>query len=509
MLILIIGGGTAGWLTAGILAAEFGKNTNHQITLIESPDISTIGVGEGTWPTMRETLRRIGVSEFEFFQECDASFKQGTQFVDWRDCSKGDVYYHPFVMPKGYFETNLASFWHSKCPGTEFASAFTSQPQLCRKLKAPKQLSTPEFAAVINYGYHLDAGKFADFLKKHCTQKLNVTHIRDTVTGVISGEREYIEALTTSHHGKLTADLFIDCSGTHGLLIKQHFKIPFIDKSNVLFNDRALAIQVSYPNVNSPIESATISTAQSAGWIWDIGLPTRKGIGYVYSSNHSSENEAEATLHNYLNKIGSEKNAINSARLIHIKPGYHTKFWHKNFVAIGMSAGFIEPLEASALVMVELAAEMIRDELPVNFEVMGIVEKRFNETFLYRWERIIDFLKLHYVLSKRDDSNYWIEHKNNSQLSDRLRELLALWKFRSPSRNDLPQIQEVFPSASYQYILYGMGYNTLFPSRDSTAVEFRTAEKYFLENIQTTQLHLSNLPSNRDLLNKIRIRETH
>ncbi|QEY17006.1 MULTISPECIES: tryptophan halogenase family protein [unclassified Cellvibrio] len=504
--ILIIGGGTAGWLAAGILAAELKKNSSGQITLVESPNISTIGVGEGTWPTMRDTLRKIGVSEIDFLVECDASYKQGTQFVNWKDNTESDNYYHPFAVPNGYFDANLYAYWNEKQKNIDFASAFATQPKVCHAHKAPKQLSTPEFAAVNNYGYHLDAGKFSAFLKKHCVEKLGVKYIADTITDIISDQEDYIHAVQTTQNGQLKADLFIDCSGTHGVLIKQHFKIPFIDKSDVLFNDRAIAVQVGYPNSTYPIESATISTAQKSGWIWDIGLSSRRGIGFVYSSQHTNQQAAEETLLNYLLKSGSEKNIITEPRTIKILPGFHQQFWHKNCVAIGMSAGFIEPLEASALVLVELAAGMIREELPTTRETMAIVAKRFNNTFLYRWERIIDFLKLHYILSQRRDSDYWIDQQDKSHQSDQLQELLKLWEFRSPSKNDFPQIQEIFPSASYQYILYGMGYKTTSKNILNDKKSLATAEKYFFGNRKLTELHLSGLPTNRELLQKLKER---
>ena len=174
--IVIVGGGSAGWLTAGLLAAEFHNSSNHNfsVTLVESPEIKTLGVGEGTWPTMRETLRRIGVSENEFLVKCSASFKQASKFVNWRTENGNDSYYHPFMLPQGFSQTDVAGTWQSLSPDKGFARTVTPQPVICDLNLAPKQLATPEYAGVLNYGYHLDAGKFSEFLKDHCTNKLGV-----------------------------------------------------------------------------------------------------------------------------------------------------------------------------------------------------------------------------------------------------------------------------------------------------------------------------------------------
>ena len=246
--IVIVGGGTAGWLTAAVLAAGHDSclGSGVQVTLIESPDVATIGVGEGTWPSMRDTLAKIGVSEREFISECSASFKQGSKFVGWRSGEETDFYYHPFSLPQGYLHVNPVPFWQSEHAEQPFAAAFSTQHALCEAGKAPKQAATPEYAAVANYGYHLDAGKFAGLLRRHCTEKLGVNHVLDHVIAINSAEGGDIESLTTKSTGLLAADLFIDCSGVAALLLGGHFGVPFVSKKDVLFNDRAIAIQAPY-----------------------------------------------------------------------------------------------------------------------------------------------------------------------------------------------------------------------------------------------------------------------
>lgn len=501
--VVIIGGGAAGWLTAGILAAEHKTRTTEglRVKLVESPDVNPIGVGEGTWPTMRDTLRKMGVSETEFIRHCDASFKQASRFDRWITGGEDDSYYHPFALPQGYGDVNLVSQWQSMRPDEAYADVVSHQPHLCRHGRAPKQKTTPEWAAVANYAYHLDAGKFGLFLQKFCTKKLGVEHVLDHVQGVNSADNGDISSIQTEMNGAIEADLFIDCTGFASLLLGQHFGIGFKSSKDILFCDTALAVQVSNPSDNSPIASNTISTAQKAGWIWDIGLPTRRGVGHVYSSSHTTDEEAESALRSYVEATGGDGNSV-SARKISINPGYRKTFWHRNCVAVGISAGFIEPLEASALALIEFSAAMISTEMPATRAVMDIVAKRFNERFNYRWDRIIDFLKLHYVLSQRNDSDFWRDNRRKESIPARLIELMELWQYQPPSRSDLFQIEEIFPSASYQYVLYGMGFKPKqLPARRSDDAVL--ARRFFEENVSITRKFLAGLPSNRELLQHV------
>jgi tryptophan halogenase len=510
--IVIVGGGTAGWLSAGIIAAEHyiadapvSDKNRFQLYLVESPDIPTVGVGEGTWPSMRTTLQKIGVSETDFIRECNVSFKQGTEFHNW---TKGgdDTYTHPFTVPHKYSETNLAPHWQSVRDKVKFADAVCPQSRLFNNQLAPKNIATPEYAFNVNYGYHLDAGKFADFLRRHCIDNLGVTHISANMTAINCADNGDIKSIATDTCGDIEGDLFIDCSGSQALLLGQHYGIPLVSKKQFLFNDSALAVQVPYLQADDPIQSCTLSTAQSAGWIWDIGLPTRRGVGYVYSSAHNSEDGAKTELLNYIATTASEQIAADaSIRKITFDPGHREKFWHRNCVAIGMASGFIEPLEASALVLVELSAAMIADQLPANRQMMDLVAKRFNDKFLYRWDRIVDFLKLHYLLTQREDSDYWIDNCCDVSVPDSLQELLGIWQYQSPWHRDTNQIDELFPSASFQYVLYGMGFTTLTDTtkRRTDRESAKMAMTLFRENAQRTEQLINSLPTNRELINKI------
>ena len=244
--------------------------------------------------------------------------------------------------------------------------------------------------------------------------------------------------------------------------------------------------------------SHTLSTAQSAGWIWDIGLPTRRGVGYVYSSRHISDDEAAEELMRY---IGPQGKGL-TPRKIPIRGGHREIFWKNNCVAVGLAAGFLEPLESSAIVLVELSAKLIAEQMPANREVMDIVARRFNEVSDYRWGRIIDFLKLHYVLTKRPEK-FWQDNTDPASVPDRLKNLLHLWKYQPPwFLDEFDRLEEVFPAASYQYVLYGMGFRTEVEPLDNDGSR-AVAARYMHENDTITRKMRGQLPKNRDLVRKI------
>lgn len=503
--IVVVGGGSAGWLAAGVIAAEHGQASGVRVTVIESPEIGTIGVGEGTWPSMRATLRRMGIPETTFIRECDASFKQGSCFRGWLTGRADERYYHPFSLPQGFGEMNLANHWPELAGGQPFAEAVCAQAAVCERGLAPKQITTPEYAFNLNYGYHLDAGKFAALLQRHCTGTLGVRHIADKVVAV-NGEAEGdVRSVSTETNGEIAGDLFLDCSGLGALLIGKHYGIAFRSRKQQLFNDSALAAQVPYPDPESPIASHTLGTARRNGWIWDIGLPSRRGVGYVFSSAHVDDAAAEAELRAYLAGTGAPDAAGVAVRKLSFAPGHRSVFWHRNCVAVGMAAGFIEPLEASALALVEQSARIVAEQLPADRTVMDAVARRFNARMLHHWDRIVDFLKLHYVLSRRDDSDYWRDSRDHGGISDSLAEMLLLWETQSPWIQDAPLVDELFPAASFQYVLYGMGGATRSSTGGRSALlrERDRAQALLRECAGTTSRLLGALPTNRSLLGKI------
>lgn len=496
--IVIAGGGTAGWLAAATLAAWSRRDGNPQlaITLIESPDIPSIGVGEGTWPTMRETLAGIGIAEDEFLSQCDGSFKQGSRFDGWLTGQSGEHYYHPFSAPPPGDPRAVVAAWRSAARLLPFAEALSAQPAVCSASLAPRQTEMPPYAGALNYAYHLDAGKFARLLRNHAVDRLGVTHVADTIEAIEGNERGRISALVTSEHGRIPGDLFLDCTGLKALLIEGHCRVGWNDQSHQLFNDRALAAQVAVKS-GSPVASQTIGTAHEAGWTWDIALPSRRGIGCVYSSRFLEDERARAILDDYIAERLPGASDY-SVRRIEFPTGHRERFWVGNCLAIGLSAGFIEPLEASAIVLIELALKALTSAFPSSPRRMTFLADRFNALFRMRWQRIVEFLKLHYVLSRRKEP-YWLAQRDPASMPKRLADLLELWRDQPPSVEDFPLAEEIFPAASYQYVYYGMGGalpDRLPPARPTLARE--------VERIgERARALAATLPSNRAYLDHV------
>lgn len=494
--IVIVGGGTAGWLTAAIIAAQHRTSSPSglQVVLLEASDIPTIGVGEGTWPTMKNTLQQIGLREVDVFAHCHAAFKQGGKFVNWVH-SSGDFYYHPFTVPMGYGRLDLAPY---VADIRQFAVESNFQHHICEAGLAPRTLAEGEYQGQCNYAYHLDAGAFADLLKRHCKEQLGVVHQIGTVSRCELAADGGIHALhLTDGTVPIQADLFIDCTGLSALLLGQALGVPFESVEHLLFNDSALAMQVPYAEPDAPIASHTIATAQNAGWIWDIGLTHRRGVGHVYAAKYLSDDEAEANLRRYL---GRDAEGL-TARKIQYKSGHRAKFWQHNCVAIGMAAGFVEPLEATAIMLVEISARFVAEQLPATTGSMPVVANRFNQQMQYRWQRILDFLKLHYILTQRTEP-YWQAHLDPATIPQSLLDDLQLWQHRGPQPYDFHGSLELFPAASYQYVLYGMGFKPDFSLQSYLHQHQQQAEQIIRRNHQLTAQFLKTLPQNRDYIRR-------
>ncbi|MEW5248141.1 tryptophan halogenase family protein [Microbulbifer discodermiae] len=506
--ILIVGGGTAGWLVAGILAARLNVRGQDavKITLVESPTVPIMGVGEGTWPTMRTTLQTIGVDEGAFMRECEATFKQGSEFINWRDNPEQvgrHGYFHPLsAVFHSAHEFNLAPYWLlGEAGGNAYDEASASQVFTCRNGLAPKKITTPAYMAIQNYSYHLDAHKFASFLTRHCTENLGVRHIRANVTQVKVGHDGFIEGVATDHaqFPELEADFFVDCSGSRALLLGEALGVGWKSIRDTVFNDTALAVQVPYESEDAPIATHTIATAHSIGWTWDIGLHARRGVGMVYSSGHCERDEAERILREYIGPRGKTL----GVRKINFSLGYRRQFWKNNCVALGMSAAFIEPLEASAIFLIEAGANMLAEQFPRVREAMPLVEKKYNKIFAYRWDKTVDFIKLHYCISRRCDTQYWIDNRDPATVPESLRERLEYWRFHPPSRFDFDHAFEPFVLDNYLFVLYGMGFSTDLTMNRSAFGDEALARSHFKEVRQLNERLAGELPLQRELVEKV------
>ncbi|WP_443751157.1 tryptophan halogenase family protein [Asticcacaulis solisilvae] len=504
--ILIVGGGTAGWLTACYLARSLGGNTpargaTPHITVVESPDIGIIGVGEGTFPTIRTTLQTLGIDEATFLRETTATYKQGIKFVDWLDTPEGgrhNHYLHPFEAPYWTEELSLVPYWllQDRTTRQPFAEAVAFQPRVAGADRAPKRPYEGNFAGPLNFAYHFDAVKFAQLLEKRGVE-LGVTHLVGTISDVRLDDTGAIACLVSPEHGTLQADLYVDCTGFRAELIGKALKQPQKDVLPVLFTDRAITCNVPYPAPRSPIHSYTVSTAHEAGWTWDIGLAERRGIGYVYSSAHSSDDRAEAVMRAH---AGPEAQDV-STRIIRFEPGYREHQWVKNCVAVGLSAGFFEPLEATGIVMIEVAAGLIADFFP-HAGPVDASATLFNDLMRQRCEKIVNFLKLHYCLTRRTEP-FWRDNTAAETIPAELQDMLRRWKHRPPSRFDFLTDVETFAFFNYQYILYGMGFETDLDAARGTYAHTQAAEKLF-EKIRGFGEHaVKDLPTHRDLIEQV------
>jgi tryptophan halogenase len=497
--IVILGGGTAGWLAAAYLSRTLRLGS---ITLVESAEIGIIGVGEGTFPTVRSTLAGLNVSEADFLRESSASFKQGVLFENWsrEPSAGGDSYFHPFNLPFGGDDDALLPYWIAdRAPARpSYAAAVTAQERVIRAGLAPKRPEDPEFSGPMNYAYHFDAARFADFLKRAAIAA-GVVRVEGTVGTVEQAENGDIATLILADGRRIEGDFFIDCSGFRAKLIGETLGAGFTGVGDVLFNDRALAMQVSYADESEAIRPYTLATAHEAGWTWDIGLDTRRGTGYVYSSSHISRDEAEATLRRY-NGPASDRL---EARELRFASGYRREQWIGNCVAIGLSAGFFEPLESTGIMLIEVGLKMLGDFLVTgDRDARDAAARTYNRLMAGRFDRIVDFLKLHYCITGRRDTAYWRDNADPASIPESLRDRLAQWRHRPPSRFDFVVDLETFLPASYQYILYGMGFETTIadPGRYR---ETQQAHAAFARVAQASEQALRHLPRHRDLLRQV------
>lgn len=502
--ILIVGGGTAGWLTAAYLARFFDlpRNPRLAITLIASDEIGSIGVGEGAFPTIRNTLQFIGIDESAFVRAASATFKQGIRFDDWVHTPTADRsshYFHPFEAPYHGDGHSLVAYWLLQDERTRrpFAEAMTIQNRVAEQRRAPKRRGEEAFGGPLNYAYHFDAVRLAGILAEQA-RAMGVRHLQGTLTGAaLDGESGAIDHVTTAEHGRLSADLYIDCSGFRAELIRGALDAPFHSVSDILFTDRALACKIPYDRPETPLESYTIAAAHQAGWTWDIGLAGARGVGCVYSSDHLSDDGAADILAAY---SGGRSIDVETRR-IPFEAGYVTTPWVRNCVAVGLSGGFLEPLESTGLVTIETAAAMIAEMFPLGGPIHAPA-RRFNELMSARYANIVNFLKLHYCLSPRTEP-FWRDNADPASIPARLRELLDEWRYRPPGRFDFILDLESFAFFNYQYILYGMEYRTdLSPVRGEFP-DVAEAERIFARIRSFGDQAAHELPSHRALIDQI------
>jgi len=447
---LIVGGGTAGWMAALLLQRAFPRN---RITLLEPSAIGTIGVGEGSTPALKSFFDAVDIAEKEWMPACGATFKSGIRFNDWARIPGFESYFHPFFTHFDRDHVRALAFnaalrrggvdVHAH-PDLFCYSAYLADRALC-------PLTPRAFPFEVQYGYHFDAGRLAAFLKK--TALVRGISCRDaTVEHVLRDESGDLAAVTLSDGETVAADFFFDCSGFASVLTGKALGIEYEPYGDVLFNDRAVTIATPAEEV---VSSQTVATALSSGWVWRIPQQQRVGNGYVHSSAHCSDDEAAAELCAHLNV---SDDAV-TPRTLRFTTGKVRTAWNRNTLAVGLAQGFLEPLEATALALVQLTLARF-----VRYWRAGAGSSRYagrlNEEVADAYANVKDYLHTHYITSSRDDSAYWKDCRSNgSAISPRLKALIETWF----SGGDIaPVLAETgldrhYKVNSWLYILSGMG----------------------------------------------------
>jgi tryptophan halogenase len=459
--VTIVGGGTAGWLTALILQRFLngGDSAPVGLTLIESPSVPTVGVGEATIQTIANLLQQLDLDEGEFFARCNASFKLSVRLDGWSTDKHGRpvTFYHPFNIPPslgGYSAAyHFQQFGHHGADQS-IADAVVPNLGLIKAGKGPRSLTAPNYDRTIAYSYHLDAGLFAAYLREVAISR-GVTHIKDDVVNVEKAKDGSIRALQLKNQGLHPIELVVDCTGFAGLLIKKALNEPFIPLGDRLLNDRALPVQIPHSNA-AQIEPCTRSSALEAGWVWRVPLYSRVGTGYVYSSAFRSDDEARKEFFDYLRATGDlpANTPEPDTRVIQIQIGRSRAAWVKNCVAIGLSAGFVEPLESTGIYMIEAAARWLAGHFPSD-PCDPILARSFNQLSASLYEEAVDFIQLHYWTSNRSEP-YW-RAARSTKISDWLGHMLELWKHRLPENVDTRD-RLLFKYWSYIFVLQPKGF---------------------------------------------------
>ncbi|MFG3497205.1 tryptophan halogenase family protein [Streptomyces sp. NPDC047928] len=514
--VVIVGGGTSGWMTAAYLRAALGESVS--VTVVESKRIKTIGVGEATFSTVRHFFDYLGLPEHEWMPKCNATYKLGIRFENWR--KKGHYFYHPFERLRVVDGFPLTDWWLANRSGENSADRFDKDvflmAAICDNERSPRYLDGTLFEqdfverstnqlerttlaeqdTQFPYAYQFDASLLADYLTEYATVR-GARHIEDDVLDVVRDDRGWISHLRTREHGDITGDLFIDCTGFRGLLLNQALEEPFISYQDTLPNDSAVALRVPVDMEKRGLRPCTTATAQDAGWIWTIPLYGRIGTGYVYASDYTTPEDAERTLREF---VGPEAADL-EANHIRMRVGRSRNAWVNNCVAIGLSSGFVEPLESTGIFFIQQGIEQLVKHFP-NADWDPNLRKSYNTALAHAMDGVREFLVLHYKAAARADNAYWRDAKTRA-IPDGLAERLEAWQSKLPTTESIYPQYHGFEAYSYLSMLLGLGGLPLKPAPALAHMDDTRAAKEFQLLRDQSQELVKRLPSQYEYLSQM------
>ena len=458
--ILIAGGGSAGWMTASIFLRSLGK-AGSSITLIESPNIPTIGVGEGTTPLFKRFLRFLQVPEEVFMSACKATYKHGIEFPGWTNSEEFASYFHPFASPSyRQYEQQFFDNCNLRRAGTSADTDpgdFFFNAELARQGKAPVRQS-PVGSDNMDYAYHFDTAFMADFLKQRCLSE-GINYVSDDIADVVLDGNGDLDHVVTNENGALHADLFVDCTGFRRMLLSKVMDSEAVSYESRLFNNRAVVIRTAVPE-DIELPPYTESTALKCGWAWRIPLMNKISWGYVYSDNYTTSDDAEKELRDHIaaDAVGEDPTGIDPLH-IRLQVGRVQQHWQRNCLAVGLSQGFIEPLEATALGLTQFTI----NRFVTYFSRGGFRpshREHFNSIVNEAFDCTIDYIQMHYKLNSRDDTQYWRDCRANENVTATMQAVIDGWE--DPSADFVSVLKEHVHRSSYApyswySILSGMG----------------------------------------------------
>ena len=441
--LVIVGGGTSGWMAAAALSKTLGT-THYSLTLVESDEIGTVGVGEATIPTIQEFNQLLEIDENEFMKATNATFKLGIRFVDWK--AKGSVYFHPFGTYGVDMNVNFTHYWmrYHLSGGSSDFGLFNPQSLAAQQGRFGRMSEINPQAPAVNYAFHFDASLYAKFLRRY-SEARGVVRQEGKITSVTQApESGDVTSVTLENGQTIEGDLFIDCSGFRGLLIEQTLKTGYTDWSQWLPCNRAAAVPCDKVCSITPY---TTSTAHEAGWQWRIALQHRTGNGYVFCDSFLNEDKAAELL---LQRLDGKPQA--DPRIIRFVTGHRKQQWNQNVIAMGLASGFLEPLESTSIYLVQEAIMRLLRYFPRE-QITDSLRASFNGDMLFAYNDVKDFLIAHYKVSQREDTPFWAYCKH-MDIPDSLKARLESFERHNLS---LVKSDELFKEASWFAVLAGQG----------------------------------------------------